>query len=182
VVWMQAPDAPLPAMTHQVLAVTVPGEADRYLVDVGFGGQTLSSPIRLVVGLEQQTRHEPYRIVQRGAQLVLEARIGGEWRPLYQFTTEARPRIDLQVGSWYVSTHPASHFVTGLTVALVTDDARYNLRGRHLSIHRGGDTEKVRFDDAGQVVDALVARFGVDVADLGDRDVVEARVAQVLDA
>ena len=46
----RARTAPLPAMTHQVLAVTVPGEDDRFLVDVGFGGQTLSSPIRLIAG------------------------------------------------------------------------------------------------------------------------------------
>ncbi len=43
VVWMSDSDA-LPAQTHQALAVTVPGETGRYLVDVGFGGQTLTSP------------------------------------------------------------------------------------------------------------------------------------------
>ena len=31
-------------------------------------------------------------------------------------------QIDLEVGSWYVSTHPKSIFVTNLTAALVTDD------------------------------------------------------------
>src|ERR1700730_13385955 len=46
VVWMN-PDGPLPAQTHQVLSVTVPGADGPLLVDVGFGGQTLTSPIRL---------------------------------------------------------------------------------------------------------------------------------------
>ncbi len=64
VVWMKEPDAPLPALTHNVLAVTVPDEAGRFLVDVGFGGQTLSSPIRLHAGAVQQTRHEPYRLLE----------------------------------------------------------------------------------------------------------------------
>jgi arylamine N-acetyltransferase len=182
VVWMRAPDAGLPAMTHQVLAVSVPGEHERFLVDVGFGGQTLSSPIRLVAGPEQATRHEPYRIVDRGADLILQAQVRDTWVPLYEFTTQPRPRIDLEVGSWYVSTHPGSTFVTGLSVALVTDDARYNLRGRNLSIHRKDGSERIRFDTAAQVLDVLDDRFGIDLADLGDRDVVEARVAQVLDA
>lgn len=181
VVWMQGDDAPLPAMTHNVLAVTVPGEDERFLVDVGFGGQTLSSPIRLVAGRVQQTRHEPYRIVDTGETLVLEALVRGEWRPLYLFTTEPRPRIDLEVGSWFVSTHPKSTFVVGLSVALVTDDARYNLRGRNFAIHRADGSEKIRFDTAADVLDALENRFGIDVDDLGDRDVVEARVTQVLD-
>lgn len=182
VVWMAPPDAPLPAMTHNVLSVTVPGGDAPFLVDVGFGGQTLPSPIRLEVGPVQQTRIEPYRIVARGDDLVLEALVRDEWQALYAFGTRPQPRIDLEVGSWYVSTHPRSVFVVGLSAALVTDDARYNLRGRNLAIHRREGSEKIRFDTAAQVVDALRDRFGIDVDDLGDRDVVEARVAQVLDA
>ncbi|HET7743087.1 MAG TPA: arylamine N-acetyltransferase [Mycobacterium sp.] len=181
VVWMREPDAPLPAKTHQVLSVTVPGDDQPFLVDVGFGGQTLSSPIRLVVGPTQQTRHEPYRIVEDGAQLMLSAQVRETWQSLYVFTTQPRPRIDLEVGSWYVSTHPSSIFVTGLTAALVTDDARYNLRGRNLAIHRANGSEKIRFDTAAQVLDVLAGTFGIDIDDLGGRSVVEARLTQVLD-
>ena len=128
----------LPAQTHQALAVTVPGEDGRYLVDVGFGGQTLSSPIRLELDTVQQTRHEPYRIREHGDGLVLESEIRGKWEPLYLFSTRPFPMIDRQVGSWYVSTYPKSGFVTGLSVALITDDARWNLRGRNLAIHGKG--------------------------------------------
>jgi arylamine N-acetyltransferase len=181
VVWMN-PGGPLPAQTHHVLSVTVPGVDRPLLVDVGFGGQTLTSPIRLEAGPVQETRHEPYRIRERGNGYQLEAEIGGEWQPLYMFTTRAQPRIDLEVGSWYVSTHPHSFFVTGLTAALVTDDARWNMRGRNLAIHSGGETEKIRFDTAADVLDVLTDRFGIDVADLGDRADVEARVNEVLDS
>ncbi|MBU8814552.1 arylamine N-acetyltransferase [Mycolicibacterium goodii] len=184
VVWMRPADAPLPAQTHNVLSVTVPGVDGRYLVDVGFGGQTLTSPIRLEAGPVQQTRHEPYRLTREGDDHVLAAQIRGEWQPLYTFTTAPRPRIDLEVGSWYVSTHPGSHFVTGLTAAVVTDEARHNLRGRNLAIHRPGDTERIRFDTAAQVLDALAGTFGInlaDVADVADVDV-EARIAAVLDS
>jgi arylamine N-acetyltransferase len=181
VVWMN-PGGPLPAQTHHVLSVTVPGVDGPLLVDVGFGGQTLTSPIRLEAGPVQETRHEPYRIRELNDGCQLEAEIRGEWQPLYMFTTRPQPRIDLEVGSWYVSTHPNSFFVTGLTAAVVTDDARYNMRGRHLAIHRAGNTEQIRFDTAADVLDALTDRFGIDVADLGDRAAVEARVSEVLDS
>jgi len=181
VVWMN-PDGPLPAQTHQVLSVSVPGIDGPLLVDVGFGGQTLTSPIRLEPGPVQETRHEPYRIRDHGDGYQLEAEINGEWRPLYMFNTRPQPRIDLEVGSWYVSTHPKSFFVTGLTAALVTDDVRWNLRGRHLAIHRAENTERIRFDTASDVLDALTDRFGIDMADLGDRADVEARVNEVLDS
>lgn len=181
VIWMRPPDAPLPAQTHTVLAVTFPGSGGSYLVDVGFGGQTPTSPIRIETGSVQQTTLEPYRLEDRGDGLLLAAQIRGGWQPLYQFCTKSTPEIDLKMGSWFVSTHPSSHFVTGLTAARVTEDARLNLAGRNLSIHRAGGSEKLRLPDAAAVVDTLSDRFGINVADLGERAAVEARIDKVLD-
>ncbi|MET0454027.1 MAG: arylamine N-acetyltransferase [Mycobacterium sp.] len=182
VVWMQPPDAALPAMTHTVLAVTGPELDGPHLVDVGFGGQTPTSPIRVITDVVQETRHEPYRLVEHAEGLALEAQVRGHWTPLYAFSTQPRPPIDLVVGSWYVSTHPSSGFVTGLTAAMVTDDARWNLRGRNLAIHRDGSTEKIRFDTAAEVMVALDETFGIDLSDVADPEVAEARITQVLDA
>ena len=181
VVWMNTSGA-LPAQTHEALSVTVPGVDGPWLVDVGFGGQTLSSPIRLEAGPVQPTRHEPYRLREHGDGYVLEAEIRGAWQALYTFTTRPRPQIDREVGSWYVSTYPESGFVVGLSVALVTDDARWNLRGRNLAIHSAGNTERIRFATAADVLVALTDRFGIDLTDLGDGVDVEARVSEVLDS
>ncbi|UXA06774.1 arylamine N-acetyltransferase [Mycobacterium sp. SMC-2] len=182
VVWMRPPDAPSPPQTHTALAVTFPGSHGSYLVDVGFGGQTPTSPLRIETGTVQQTTHEPYRLEDRGDGLVLQAQLRGEWQPLYEFSTRTAPGIDLEVGSWFVSTHPTSHFVTGLTAARVTDDARINLAGRNLAIHRADGSEKIRLDDAAAVVDTLSERFGVNVCDVGERGALEARLDKILDA
>ena len=181
VIWMLPPDAPLPAQTHTVLAVTFPGSQGSYLVDVGFGGQTPTSPLRIETGNVQQTTHEPYRLEDRGEGLVLQALVRDEWQSLYEFSTRTAPEIDLKVGSWFVSTHPSSHFVTGLTAARVTDDARINLAGRNLAIHRADGSEKVRLPDAAAVVDTLGDRFGINVADVGERAALEARIDKMLD-
>lgn len=182
VVWMHPDglDGKPHAETHQALSVGLPGATQRYLVDVGFGGQTMTAPIRLVADEVQPTSHEPFRLREYGAGYVLESLIGALWRPLYTFDPRPRPLIDMQVGSWYVSTYPESIFVAGLSAALVTDGARWNLRGRNLAVHYlDGSTERTRYDDAAQVCAALTDRFGIDLAGLGD---VEARVAQVLDS
>ncbi|MGB8388028.1 arylamine N-acetyltransferase family protein [Mycobacterium sp.] len=181
VIWMLPPDAPVPAQTHTVLAVTFPGSQGSYLVDVGFGGQTPTSPLRIETGTVQQTTHEPYRLQDRGDGLVLQALVRDEWQPLYEFSTRTEPEIDLKVGSWFVSTHPSSHFVTSLTAARVTDDARLNLAGRNLAIHRADGSEKIRLPDAAAVVDALSERFGINVADVGERGALEARIDKILD-
>jgi len=181
VVWMNpaGPNGPPTPLTHMLLLVSVPGVDERYLVDVGFGGQTLTSPIRFEPNDIQPTRHEPYRIRPTRDEYVMETLIRDNWRPLYIFTEDARPMIDLQMGSWYVSTHPSSVFVVGLTASLVADDARWNLRGRNLTVHHtGGPGERVRMDNASQVLDVLMNRFGLDVGGLGD---VHARITEVLD-
>jgi arylamine N-acetyltransferase len=79
VVWTLAAGAPVPSQTHTLLVVTLPGGQQPYLVDVGFGGQTPTSPIRLETGSAQQTTHEPYRLQDRGDGLVLQALIRGDW-------------------------------------------------------------------------------------------------------
>jgi arylamine N-acetyltransferase len=182
VVWMVPPDRPTPAQTHTLLAVTFPGSQGPYLVDVGFGGQTPTSPIRLETGTVQQTTHEPYRVDDAGDGLVMQAQVRGEWQALYQFSARTQPDIDLKVGSWFVSTNPSSHFVSGLMVCRIVQDARMNLNGRNLAIHRPDGTEKIRLDDASAVVDTLRDRFGINVGDLGERAALEARIDAVLDA
>lgn len=182
VIWMAPPGAPPPAQTHTVLAVTFPGSQGPYLVDVGFGGQTPTSPLRLETGSVQQTTHEPYRLEDRRDGLVLQAQLRGEWASLYEFSTRTAPDIDLKVGSWFVSTHPSSHFVTGLMAARVIDGARVNLAGRGLTIHRAEGSEKIRLDDAAAVVDTLRERFGINVTDAGERGALEACIDEVLDA
>ena len=176
VVWTMQPGAPVPSQTHTLLGVSLPGTPQLFLVDVGFGGQTPTSPIRLETGSVQQTTHEPYRLQERRSSLVLDALIRDQWQSLYEFATRTAPPIDLKVGSWYVSTHPSSHFVTNLMVSLVTADGRCNLSDRHLSVHRDGKTEKTVLRDAAAVVDALTDRFGINVADTGERSVLEARI------
>ncbi|MFI8774781.1 arylamine N-acetyltransferase [Gordonia sp. NPDC062954] len=179
VVWMKGP-GPLPAETHQLLAVTVPDDGSRHLVDVGFGGQTPTTPLRFTIGDEQPTDLEPFRVgVWPEADLhVLESRVAGRWQPLYLFDERPRAAVDGVVGSWFASTHPDSHFRATVSACLVVDDARWNLRNRLLSIHRAdGTSTKRELASEREILDVLAHDFGIDV-DTVDR--LEARVREVI--
>ncbi len=185
VVWMRPPEAGTAPQTHELLAVSVAG-GERFLVDVGFGDPTPPQPLRDVLGIEQETTHETYRLVpdvtSSASRFVrLEARIRDRWQPLYVIDPEPRSAIDRRVACWYVSTHPESAFVTTLKAAAVTDDGRLTLAGRRLAEHRGGETTRVVLPDASSVIEVLASRFGIALGGI-DPDLLESRIAAVLDA
>ncbi len=114
-----------------------------YVADVGFGGLTLTAPLRLAPGEEQRTALEPHRIsVAKGA-YVMEAKVAGEWQALYTFDLAEQQIVDYEVSNWYLCNHPSSQFVTGIIAARTQGDRRYALRNTRFAIHHAnGETER----------------------------------------
>lgn len=128
------------ARSHCLLLVALEGE--RYIADVGFGGLTLTAPLRLAPG-EQATPHEPHRLVEEGGRYALEAQVAGEWQRLYVFDLHEQLQADFEVSNWYLANHPESQFVKGLVCARADVDRRHALRNTRYAIHhRGGETER----------------------------------------
>lgn len=140
VLW-NAPEDSITARGHMLLLVDV--DSQKYVADVGFGGLTLTGPLRLEAGIEQATPHEPFRLMQTGAGFLMQASIDGAWTALYRFDLQEQFLPDYEVTSWYLSNHPASHFVTGLIAARPDVDRRYALRNTDLAVHHvRGHTER----------------------------------------
>lgn len=163
------------ARTHKILRLSCEGED--VIVDVGFGGQVLTGPMRLEAGVVQETPHEPYRLDHKDGAWWLRAHVADEWRLLYRFTLDPTWPIDDELANHYVATHPASHFTQRLGVARVLPRGRLTLRDRLLTEHRLGDSSlqhEVVGDDALRAV--LAERFGITVDDAHWQDV-RARLA-----
>jgi len=159
--------------SHMLLRIELEGRT--FLADVGFGGLTQTAPLLLEPGLVQQTPHEPFRIVEKSGYFHAQAEIGGEWRTLYRFDLSDHHEVDYAIASYYLSTSPASHFVTGLIAARALPDRRYALSGNRLTVHRlGGGSERREIAMAGELADTLEALFGIA---LRDREAFEAAVA-----
>lgn len=161
--WGSAPGSAPAPHTHMALRVALDGLD--WLVDVGFGGNTPTAPLRMDIDTPQSTPHESFRVLAFGAGLLVQARIDGDWQALYELDPAPRLAGDLQVANWFTATHPRSHFRQQLVVARTDDEARTTLRDNRLTIHRaGGRTEKHVLDRDG-VAAALAARFGLAVED-----------------
>jgi len=159
VLWDAPPDSPVGPRSHMLLLVQLDGRP--YVADVGFGGNVLTSPLRLEPRIEQQTPHEPHRLLPLENGFVLEASIGGEWKPFYRFTLEPQFPADFEVSNWYLCHHPSSFFRQTLLGARVNTEGRYALRNNALHIHRKNETERRILFDAAALRSCLEIDFGL---------------------
>ncbi len=70
-----------------------------------------------MTGEEHEQAGWRFRLVWQAPELVLRGVHEGEWVDLYAFAPDPVPAVDVEVASWWASTHPRSPFVAGLIVA-----------------------------------------------------------------
>lgn len=139
VVWNQPEDL-ITRRSHMLLAIEI-GQ-DTYLADVGFGGLTLTQPLLFKLGLEQATTHETFRVEALENDYKMQVKIKEEWRTLYRFDLQEQYGVDYGVVNYYLSTHPASPFKTGLIAAAPTKEGRISLKNNQLTTYnKAGDSE-----------------------------------------
>ena len=175
VVYGQSADAAT-ARTHMLLRVDIGDES--HLADVGFGGLVLTAPLRLAVDVEQATPHEPFRLVHWNDEYLMEAQVREAWVPLYRFTLVEQLPIDYEVGSWYVSTYPASFFTTMLVASRPAPGLRYALRNNELAIHHlRGETERRTLGNAAELRQALSELLLIELPTGAEVDALIERIA-----
>jgi N-hydroxyarylamine O-acetyltransferase len=151
--------------SHMLLLVDLNGGP--YVADVGFGGMTLTGPLRLEAEIEQTTPHETFRLLRSGEDFVMQASIGGNWKPLYRFDLQPQFQADYEVNNWYLSNHPNSRFVTGLIVARPDRDRRYALNNREFVVHHlGSGTKRFTLSNTGELHTTLEDTFLINLADV----------------
>ena len=149
---------------HMLLLADIDGQS--YVVDVGFGGNTTTAPLALRAGVEQPTPHEPYRLIESGGEYVVQINLRSAWADVYCFDLVGQLPPDIDLGNWYMSTHPKSPFTTGLSVAKVGAGRRYGLRNNQLAIHHlDGTTDRYVLQTESELRDALTGLFGLTLPD-----------------
>lgn len=161
VLWGQ-PEAADRPVSHMVLAVDIGGAS--YIADVGFGGLTLTAPLRLRPDVEQQTPHEVFRLLGGEPDWRLEARIGNEpdaaWRALYAFDLTERSFEDYKAMNDMTSSDPS--FCNNLIAARSERGRRFTLNNTVLNTHvTGGESDRRILTSVTEIRDVLAGIFGI---------------------
>lgn len=175
VIWNRPMDA-ITARTHMLLLIDLP--EGRFIADVGFGGQTLTAPLRFEIDTTQTTPHEPFRLIayrnsngERETrdirdEYVLQTCIRGQWRALYRFDLTPQYPVDQELTSWYLSHHPESQFTTTLRVARAGARRRYALLNNELTVHELDAPSRTRLlTSETELRETLQSTFGIALPD-----------------
>ena len=168
-----APPDVVTARTHMALEVTWAGE--RLLADVGFGSRAPLAPVAFGGQPTRCPDGSVYRLVEVAHGTALQVATGEGWEDCYHIGPGSPLPVDLQVGNWYVATHPGAMLGRNLLVSRAIDGGRLTLFNRRLTFRRVATStlDEVDLDSPLQVAVALRERFGL-VID-------EAEMARALD-
>jgi len=174
VLWNQPEDA-VTSRTHMLLRVEL--AEGSFIADVGFGGLTLTAPLRLAPELEQTASSETFRIVPAGADLRLQVRLDAAWASLYRFDLTEQFQIDYEVMNHFQSTHPRSLFRNTLLAARTLPEARYALLGNRLTVHRP-EGKQTRHLTAAELRAALQDEFAIRLPSGAELDALLVRLTE----
>lgn len=156
----------LPPRTHRLLLVELQGE--QWIADVGFGGQTLTAPIRLQADVAQHTPHGEYRLIQEGEDWILQFLHHEHRQSMYRFDLVMQHQSDYLMGNFWSAHWPQSHFRHHLLMCRhLPDGGKFTLTNFHFTHYQDGHAvEQINLPDVASLYALLQARFGLGVDDV----------------
>lgn len=159
----KAPEEAESNRSHMLSLVDLP--EGRFLVDIGFGGITMTGPVPFKLDEELATPHEPRRLLARDVQgsagFELQAKLGPDtWAPIYRFTLEPNGPVDYEQANWFTSTHPTSIFKQFLIIGRPTPTERKTIFNTLFTIRDlsgKGETRVMKSVD--EIADVLAEHF-----------------------
>lgn len=159
VLWSN-PEATDVAPHHMLLAVEIGGTT--YIADVGFGGLSLTAPLKLRAEVEQKTPHETFRLLGGDPIWRLEAKVGEDWRVLYTFDMAEKTLEHYGPSNTWLSSDPTSPFTSELRVALSPPGKRLALKDNRFTIYTVGEPPETReLTTLEEMREVLSTTFGI---------------------
>lgn len=152
------------ALTHRVTVVEIDG--DKYVCDVGFGGNAFVRPLLLRDGVVQKQMFFSYRIDTSGElDYIVETDSGEGFVPMLGFDLKAAKDSDFELSSYYTSTHPDSFFAKQMICVLKTQTGERTLFDNRLTIKDNGEIT-VRELCSDELYEVLDRQFDIEASGL----------------
>ncbi|MBW1595515.1 arylamine N-acetyltransferase [Streptomyces sp. JJ38] len=156
-------DKLLPA-THMLL--TVEAEGERWVADVGFGGDGPHAPVRLREGVQTHQGDWTFSVAREdGGVWVLRTLRPEGWFDLYAFTEQPAYPPDQFVANYYVSTHPDSVFTQRPIVQRPGAHQRTTFVGDRLRLAGPNGSFEDRAVSPDELGPLLEREFGIDLTE-----------------
>jgi N-hydroxyarylamine O-acetyltransferase len=105
-----------------------------YIANVGLGNLTPTSPLALRPQQAHAARHETFRVLSHGSEVILEVKLADIWERRVRFSLEPAPTLDFDVVNWFTATLPSGLFLNHLTVARPIPGGRMTVYNRRFTI------------------------------------------------
>lgn len=149
--------------TH--LAIIAKIENEEYLIDLGFGGNSIREPLKLSeIETEIQQGDDTFKLVKTEEnEYLLQILIGKEWSNLYSFDLTPQRWIDFKPANHYNYSHPDSFFTQNLIVVLQNEAGKKILFKNAVKSVTNGATELISFEND-QLENILESEFNLKVS------------------
>jgi len=129
------------AHSHRMNLAETNGQ--RWVCDVGFGGDCFLEPLKLELGLEQPVHGDTYRIV-RGTQVQYSVQILREagFEDMLGFDDIPAIPADFDMSNFYTNFNPGSAFRNFLMLNRFTEDGRASMFNLSLNVVSNGRSER----------------------------------------
>lgn len=149
-----------PEFDHMALIVTI--NADKYLVDVGFG-EFIAYPLPIVLNIDSVDPQGVFRmeIYDEFYTVINKRQNGGNLVPQYIFSEKERQICEFYEMCNYHQTNTASHFTQKVICSLPTASGRITLTGDIFKVTENGAVTETRLNSKEEVSDILITYFGI---------------------
>lgn len=151
--------------THVFLIATLNNK--KYIVDAGFGGPGLFTPMPFELNRVDQQANGNFKIEvdqEFGFILKKETLEKGIWQNVFAFNEDQVYPADLEMSNFYTSKVPSSHFRHNLIAALFTEHGRYTLLNRKFStLSNNGQAETREIESETELQNVLTTKFNLKV-------------------
>ncbi|GKS56499.1 N-hydroxyarylamine O-acetyltransferase [Nitrospira sp.] len=150
--------------SHRVLLVSLSNQ--RWIADVGFGGNGLIAPIALSPSQMDVQGMERFRLIRTAEhEYHLEWGLDERWQGLYRFRLESQFPVDYVHANYFLSHSPDSIFTRTRICTKPTTEGRLVLQDRRFKVRAHGRTRIETIERVDDYRCILEQRFGLSLSE-----------------